>query len=157
MRSYASAYKMCVPTLPRRRNRTAQSRRAGPPDHRLPNQPPSEMLPVLPERGSVVTIDVVIAVHYHAIARYSATVDLEISHSHWFKVFTSEDAHATEPVSLRCFERLRLYWHRCNGRGWRRYWGRCRGYGRNNGIRGKSVSPSRSIVWLRFAEYVGDR
>src|SRR5208282_1708056 len=83
------------------------------PDHRLPNQPPSEMLPVLPERGSVVTIDVVIAVHYHAIARYSATVDLEISHSHWFKVFTSEDAHATEPVSLRCFERLRLYWHRC--------------------------------------------
>ena len=58
MRSYASAYKMCVPTLPRRRNRTAQSRRAGPPDHRLPNQPPSEMLPVLPERGSVVTFEV---------------------------------------------------------------------------------------------------
>jgi hypothetical protein len=38
MRSYASAYKMCVATFPSRLNRTARSRRAGPRARRPPDQ-----------------------------------------------------------------------------------------------------------------------
>src|SRR5438132_5086562 len=45
MLSYASAYKMCVPTLSKLLNATARSRRAGPRACRLPDQLAWETLP----------------------------------------------------------------------------------------------------------------
>src|SRR5713101_875110 len=51
MRSYASAYKMCVVTFPSRLNRTARSRRAGPRARRPPDQLAGRRYRVLPERG----------------------------------------------------------------------------------------------------------
>ena len=51
MRSYASAYKMCVVTFPSRLNRTARSRRAGPRARRPPDQLAWQTLSLLPERG----------------------------------------------------------------------------------------------------------
>jgi len=51
LRSHVFAYKMCVPTLPSRLNRTPRSRRAGPPARQLSNQPAWETLPGSAPKG----------------------------------------------------------------------------------------------------------